>query len=102
MSNDKQNEATIGLGSSEWFGGGVSVLAALTGTIPAPVHHLRWGENIPKEVMTAMHKGQTAMLHDADGKPYALLLMDYYGTIREQRVDSPNVRDEPRAPLNVK
>lgn len=72
------------------FGGGISITAAITGTIPTPKHELKWGENIPKDVMAALHAGETAMLHDPDGNPHELLLMDYFGTIREQRVEPPN------------
>ena len=71
-------------------GRGVSLTQALTGTIPEPKHMLRWGENIPPEIMEALRNGETALLHDAEGKPYSLVLIDYFGTIREKRVNTAN------------
>lgn len=65
---------------------GVSIEQLLTGSIPAPTYWLRWGEDIPAEAMQALRRGETAMLHDADGNPYSRVLMDSYGTIRETRV----------------
>ena len=72
---------------SEWSGGGVSVVAAITDTIPKPTMILEWGNSIPPDYMHRMYKGETATLMGEDGKPYALLLMDYFGTLREKRVD---------------
>jgi len=46
---------------------------------------LTWGENIPPEIMTALRNGETAILHDEEGKPYCLVLMDFFGAIRESR-----------------
>ena len=50
----------------------------------APIHHLKWGENIPESVMNAMREGQPAMLHDQEGNPYSILLIDFFGAIRER------------------
>ena len=47
-------------------------------------HHLRWGEDIPKDVMSALCNGETAVLHDPDGKPYSIVVKDCYGQIREK------------------
>lgn len=65
---------------------GVSVGQLLAGAIPRPTYWLRWGEDMPAEVMEALRRGETAMLHDADGNPCSLVLMDSYGQIREKRM----------------
>ena len=64
---------------------GVSIGAAILGTIPNPTHRINWGENIPPHVKEALRNGETAMLVKG-GKDYALILMDYFGTIREKLV----------------
>jgi len=66
---------------------GVSISQLLTGTIPAPTHQLKWGEDMTAEVMEALKRGETAMLHDEAGNPHSLVLMDSDGHIREKRVD---------------
>jgi hypothetical protein len=66
-------------------GVGVSIGQLLTGTIPKPTRELKWGENIPPEIMTALRNGETALLKDADGNPHSVVLMDYFGTIREKQ-----------------
>jgi len=76
--------------SNDRLGGGVSVTALLTGTIPEPTHDLKWGENIPEHVMIALHNGETAILRDSNGNPYSLVLIDYFGTIREKRITPPS------------
>lgn len=65
------------------FGHGVSVLAAMTGMVPKPNHMLKWNDDIPPAVSAAMRNGETALLHDAEGRPFKVILRDYYGTIRE-------------------
>lgn len=65
---------------------GVSISALLTGTIPKPTHNLDWVSDIPAETMEAMRNGETALLHGPDGEPHSILLMDYFGTIREKRI----------------
>ena len=65
---------------------GVSIGQLLTGTIPKPTIRLEWAEDIGPENMARLEAGETAVLHGADGKPYAHILMDYYGTLREKRL----------------
>lgn len=65
---------------------GISISQAATGTIPEPTHRLEWGEDMPPEIREALRQGETAMQYK-DGKPNKLILMDYFGTIRERRVD---------------
>lgn len=62
---------------------GVSVSQLISGTIPEPTHTLKWGEDIPKDVLEALDNGETAILLDEDGAPFSILLKDYFGTIRE-------------------
>lgn len=70
---------------------GASIFQVFTGTVPGPTWWLRWGEDIPAEVMEALRRGETAMLHDEAGNPHSLVLMDTYGQIREKRVGGSNV-----------
>lgn len=65
---------------------GVSLTQLLTNTILAPIYTLKWGEDIPPEIMEAMRNGQTAILLGEDGKPYSWVMMDYFGTIREKQL----------------
>ncbi len=64
---------------------GVSVGQLLTGTIPQPSLRLRFGQDIPPDVMEAMRNGGVVEIIDGEGHRMATLLMDYYGTIREKR-----------------
>ena len=74
--------------TTKHIGHGVSVGNAIMGTIPKPKHMLKWHDDIPPAVMTAMRNGETALLHDAEGKPFKVILMDYYGEIREMPLKS--------------
>lgn len=65
---------------------GVSISALLSGTIPNPTNNLAWDADIPSETMEKMRNGETVLLHGPDGQPHSILLMDYFGTIREKRV----------------
>lgn len=71
------------LDPDRWKGGGVDVGAALTGTIPEPTVRLLWGEDITFFQKDALYEGKTALLLDKKFKPYSIVLMDSYGTIRE-------------------
>ena len=69
---------------------GVSVSQLLSGTIPEPTHTLKWGEDIPKDILEALERGEVALLNDEQGNPYSTILKDQFGTIREQRINSAN------------
>ena len=66
--------------------GGISISQLVSGTIPEPTHTLKWGEDMPAHVVKALENGETALLHDEAGNPYSLVLKDYFGTIREQKL----------------
>jgi hypothetical protein len=69
---------------------GVSITQLLTGTIPEPTIRLEWGEYISEENMKLLRSGQTAVLYDVDGNPFSYVLMDFYGQLREKRVEGCN------------
>jgi len=66
--------------------GVVSVVQIKVGTLPEAKHTLKWGEDLPPHIRQALKDGETAILNDADGKPYSHVIMDSYGTIREKRI----------------
>ncbi len=63
---------------------GVSIGQLLTETIPEPTRVIGWDEDIPADVMEAMRKGETVTVLGKDGQPSRVILMDYFGTIRER------------------
>jgi hypothetical protein len=46
---------------------------------------LRWGENIPPDLMQALKEGEVLTLLDEDGQPLHHIMMDANGTIRQGR-----------------
>lgn len=59
---------------------GVSIGHFLTGTISKPTHVLSLGESIPPSILSATRK-------EAEGKPYSIVLVEAFGTIREKRLE---------------
>ena len=47
---------------------------------------LKWGEDMPAHVVQALLNGETAVLLDEAGKPYSIVLKDWYGNTREQKI----------------
>lgn len=66
---------------------GISIGQLLTDTIPEPTWILNWGEDISPDVMQALRTGETAILNNMNGEPYAHILIDEFGTIRERRIE---------------
>lgn len=57
---------------------------------------LSWGEDIGPERMKAMEGREIFTLLGPDGKPHSKILRDFFGTIREKRIESsPTVKEEP-------
>ena len=65
---------------------GISISQLLSGTIPKPTHALKWGEDMPTYVAEALSNGETAVLLDEAGNPYSIVLKDFFGTTREQKL----------------
>lgn len=65
---------------------GISISQLLSGTIPKPTHVLKWGEDMPAHVVEALLNGETALLQDEAGNPYSIVLKDFFGTTREQKL----------------
>ena len=47
---------------------------------------LEWGKDLTPKQMKALRKGECFKLLDKDGKPYKMILMDSYNTIREKAI----------------
>jgi hypothetical protein len=69
---------------------GVDIGQLLSGTIPKPKWTKRWKEPLSQEMMQALQNSETIELLNQNNKPYSLLLMDHYGTIREKKYKEPS------------
>lgn len=47
---------------------------------------LQWGKDISPENMKLLRSGRSFLLLDKHGRPYSIVLMDTFGTIREALV----------------
>ena len=47
---------------------------------------LKWGENLTPKQMKALRSGEVFTLLGEDGKPYKMILMDSFNTIREKAI----------------
>jgi hypothetical protein len=62
---------------------GISIDQLFSGTIPEPTIDLVWGKDIPPEIMERLKGGETAILHDKEGKPWKFILYCMVVGLRE-------------------
>lgn len=54
---------------------------------------LEWGKDLTEEQSAAMREGEIFTLLDEKGKPYSIVLMDSYDTIREKPISEKAKQD---------
>ena len=56
-------------------------------SIPEPTVTTKWGEDLGEEQKKALESGQSVLLLNPQGEPHSVLIKDYYGTIRERKIE---------------
>lgn len=66
---------------------GVSVGQLINGEMPIPTYIIQHGKDIPEHVMTAMRKGEAALVVNEEGEVLDLLIICSAGRIRNKPVE---------------